>query len=149
MLIGVNYCLFIGVNQFISIYPFSHCCDEYLIPVQLKLDLFDWHWGVIVFLMLLCRYPYMIQICRFVIMQVIFSLSVWFVIMSIVGCYFSCLACDYVNSRRELCLFWSVRYGSVFLVFNFICKVILSAHKAQTVHNNAINWYTSHTLIKK
>ena len=25
----------------------------------------------------------------------------------------------------------------------------MSAHKAQTLHNNAINWYTSHRLIKK
>ena len=32
----------------------------------------------------------------------------------------------------------STRYGSVFLVFSFLCKVMLSAHKAQTVHNNAI-----------
>ena len=47
-----------------------HCCDEYLIHVQLKPDLFDWHWGAIVFLMLLCKYPYMIQICKSVIMQV-------------------------------------------------------------------------------
>ena len=33
---------------------------------------------------------------------------------------------------------WSIRYGSVFLVFSFLCRVILIAHKAQTIHNNAI-----------
>ena len=39
----------------------------------------------------------------------------------------------------KLALFiWSIRYGSVFLVFSFLCRVILSAHKAQTVHDNAI-----------
>ena len=39
----------------------------------------------------------------------------------------------------KLALFiWSIRYGSVFLVFSFLCRVILIAHKAQTVHKNAI-----------
>ena len=38
-------------------------------------------------------------------MQVIFSLSVCSMIMSTMDCYLPCLVCDYVNSRRELCLF--------------------------------------------
>ena len=33
---------------------------------------------------------------------------------------------------------WSIEYGYVFLVFSLVCRVILSAHKAQTVYNNVI-----------
>ena len=107
-------CVFV----FISIYPFSHCCDDFasiihicwflalgweqvwflkglnlcLCWADMKLDLLCWIlnyctvearfvWlalGAIVFLRLLCKYPFMVQICRFVIMHIIFSLSVFY-----------------------------------------------------------------------
>ena len=43
-----------------------HCCDEYLIHVQLKLDLFDCHLGAIVFFNAIVQ----VHLCKPVIMQV-------------------------------------------------------------------------------
>ena len=57
----------------------------------------------------------------------------------------------------KLALFiWSIRYGSIFLVFSFLYRVLLITHKAQVVHNNAIKsdvplpktWITERITLK-